>query len=31
LNAGYLLPFSSGKFDDVRGFTAGLGAHVALW
>lgn len=31
LHAGYLLPFSSGKFDDVRGLSAGLGAHVALW
>ena len=30
-HAGYLLPFSSGKFDDVRGLAAGLGAHVALW
>jgi len=31
LRAGYLLPFSSGRFDQVRGLRAALGINLAFW
>jgi Putative Ig domain len=31
LRAGYLLPFTSGRFDQTRGLRANLGFNVAFW